>query len=48
MKRTTIFLAQAQIDGLARVGKEDGLCSAQLIRIALNQFFARRKRQGRK
>ncbi len=44
MKRTTIFLAPVQIDGLARAAKDDGLCAAQLIRMAINEFLARRKR----
>jgi hypothetical protein len=44
MKRTTIFLAEPQIVGLAQAAKEEGLCSAQLIRIAINAWFARRKR----
>lgn len=45
MLRTTVFLAQIQIDGLAQAAKEDGLCSAQIIRIAINEWLARRKRQ---
>jgi hypothetical protein len=47
MLRTTIFLAQVQIDGLAQAAKESGLCSAQLIRIALNEWLARRKKAGK-
>lgn len=44
MKRTTVFLAQVQIDGLAQAAREDGLCAAQIVRIALNEWFVRRKR----
>lgn len=44
MKRTTIFLAEPQIVGLAQAAKEESLYPAQLIRIALNEWFARRKR----
>jgi hypothetical protein len=45
MKRTTVFLTQTQTDGLATAAKQDGLCPAQLVRIALNEWLARRKRQ---
>jgi hypothetical protein len=48
MKRTTMYLAQKQIDGLAQAAREDGLCAAQLTRIAINEFLKRRKRQLKK
>ncbi|HXA76976.1 MAG TPA: hypothetical protein VNV41_07560 [Candidatus Acidoferrales bacterium] len=48
MKRTTVFLAPAQISGLAEAGKQVGLCSAQLVRIAINEWLSRRKRQLKK
>lgn len=47
MKRTTIFLAQVQIDGLAKAAKRTGLCSAQIIRISLNEYFARQAQAQR-
>jgi hypothetical protein len=45
MKRTTIFLTQKQVEGLAQVAREDGSKSSQLIRDYINAGLARRKRQ---
>jgi hypothetical protein len=46
-KRTTILLTDAQILGLkvASDNDPDGLAVAQLIRVAINEFLARRARQ---
>jgi hypothetical protein len=43
-----MFLAPTQISGLAEAAEQDGLCSSQLVRIAINEFLARRKRQLKK
>ena len=48
MHRTTIYLAQAQMNGLAHASQEIGLTQSALIRIAINELIARRKRQGKK
>lgn len=48
MQRTTIFLAPVQIDGLAQAAEEDGLCSAQIVRIAINDWLGRRKRAAQR
>ena len=41
MKRTTIFLTKDQVAKLAVAAKADGLRPAQIIRIALGEYFGR-------
>jgi hypothetical protein len=48
MRRTSFWLAQPQIEGLAKAAKEDGLKAAQIMRIALNEYFQRRKNRAGK
>lgn len=45
MRRTTVFLTKAQQVGLAEAAKPDGLTPSALIRIAVNEYLARRRRK---
>ena len=42
MKRTTVFLAEAQIKALAAAAKRTGLTVAELIRRAVDAFLAKK------
>lgn len=45
MKRTTIFIASRHLDLLQAAGAELGLYPAQVIRLALSEYFARRTKK---
>jgi hypothetical protein len=47
MLRTTIFVTKVQIAALNEAVKPDGLTTAALIRIFINEGLARRKRKAR-
>ena len=45
MQRTTIFLTKSQIAKLAKTAAPDGLTTAALVRIFVNEGLTRRKRR---
>lgn len=48
MRRTSIWLTCEQLEQLALAAKRDGLKSAHLVRVFINEGLARRKRQAAK
>jgi hypothetical protein len=47
MKRTTVFLTEAQTKRLAAAGKDDGLSASALLRIFINEGLSRRAKRTR-
>ena len=47
MRRSSIFLTQTHIKGVAKAAGEEGLYPAQIIRIAISDWLARRKRAAK-
>lgn len=47
MKRTTIWLTKRQRAGLAQTAKEEGLRSAHIIRLFINDGLKRRLRAAK-